>query len=139
MTWLPSWTSLSRCWIFPPSALVYSTYLGGDHSDYGKGIALDGEGSAYVTGYTLSADFPTTPGAYDITYGGNAKSDAFVARISQPVQDWETTITYILHFVQDRHYDPLYRLTGADYSMGEFFDYSYDTVGNRIQRRLLSI
>jgi hypothetical protein len=41
------------------SALVYSTYLGGSNVDHGTGIAVDGAGNAYVTGYTSSTDFPT--------------------------------------------------------------------------------
>ena len=41
------------------SALVYSTYLGGNSFDYGNGIAVDGNGNAYITGGTLSANFPT--------------------------------------------------------------------------------
>jgi len=44
--------------------LSYSTYLGGNGSDGGSGIAVDGSGNAYVTGYTISTDFPTTPGAF---------------------------------------------------------------------------
>jgi YD repeat-containing protein len=107
------------------SALVYSTYLGGSGEDYGYGIALGGD-SAYVTGYTLSADFPTTPGAYD-TAIGSANSDAFVVKISEPAplpSSWTTTYTYT--------YDPLYRLAGAAYSSGEFFEYAYDAVGNRL-------
>ena len=39
--------------------LVYSTYLGGNDYDYGYGIAVDGGGNAYVTGWTQSTDFPT--------------------------------------------------------------------------------
>ena len=39
--------------------LVYSTYLGGSGDDAGYGIAVDGAGSAYVTGLTDSSDFPT--------------------------------------------------------------------------------
>src|SRR5262249_25123925 len=39
--------------------LAYSTYLGGTSLDIGRGIAVDGTGSAYVTGETASLDFPT--------------------------------------------------------------------------------
>jgi hypothetical protein len=39
------------------SALVYSTYLGGNSEDAGTAIAVDAEGAAYVTGRTSSADF----------------------------------------------------------------------------------
>lgn len=41
------------------TALLYSTYLGGDNSDYSNAIAVDPSGNAYVTGYTYSANFPT--------------------------------------------------------------------------------
>jgi hypothetical protein len=43
------------------SALLYSTYLGGKNQDVGNGIAVDAFGDAYVTGATLSPDFPVTP------------------------------------------------------------------------------
>jgi len=41
------------------SALVYSTYLGGNDFDQGSGIVADSAGNAYVTGITTSTDFPT--------------------------------------------------------------------------------
>ncbi|MFQ5354090.1 MAG: SBBP repeat-containing protein, partial [Thermodesulfobacteriota bacterium] len=41
--------------------LLYSTYLGGSDTDFGNGIALDNTGAAYVTGETLSLDFPIFP------------------------------------------------------------------------------
>ncbi len=47
------------------TALVYSTYLGGNNADFGKGIAVDSAGNAYVTGQTSSTDFPTTLGAFE--------------------------------------------------------------------------
>ena len=59
--------------------LLYSTYLGGGSFDFGVGIALDGAGSAYLTGYTASADFPTTAGAFDTSFNG--ASDAFVTKL----------------------------------------------------------
>src|ERR1022692_4291600 len=65
------------------SALVYSTYLGGSSSDYGNGIALDSSGNAYVTGQTGSANFPTTPGAFQTSCGGGCGSpDAFVTMLN---------------------------------------------------------
>ncbi len=45
------------------SGLVYSTYLGGSGFDGVSSVALDAAGNAYVGGYTLSPDFPATPGA----------------------------------------------------------------------------
>src|SRR5208337_2632455 len=52
------------------TALVYSTYLGGTSHDQGQGIAVDTAGNAYVTGFTVSTDFPTTTGALQTTFGG---------------------------------------------------------------------
>jgi hypothetical protein len=53
------------------TALVYSTYLGGGSGDEGYAIALDASNNAYVTGYTHSTNFPTTPGAFLSTIGAN--------------------------------------------------------------------
>jgi len=62
------------------SALVYSTYLGGAAANLGYGIAVDAAGNAYVTGSTTSNDFPTTPGAIQVAFGGF--SDAFVTKVN---------------------------------------------------------
>jgi len=61
-------------------ALVYSTFLGGSNDDQGFSIAVDLNGNAYITGVTLSGDFPVTPGAYNSTYGGG--QDAFVTKLN---------------------------------------------------------
>jgi hypothetical protein len=64
------------------SALVYSTYLGGDRYDEGNSIAVDPSGNAYVTGVTYSANFPTaTP--FQTTCGGcSTYADAFVVKLN---------------------------------------------------------
>jgi hypothetical protein len=61
-------------------ALAYSTFLGGTRIDRGDGIAVDGSGRAYVTGFINSADFPTTTGAFDTTHNGTF--DAFVTKLN---------------------------------------------------------
>jgi hypothetical protein len=59
------------------NGLVYSTYLGGNHFDVGYGIAVDALGSAYVTGYTLSTDFPTQ----DPYQTDQPQEDVFVTKL----------------------------------------------------------
>jgi len=61
--------------------IVYSSFLGGNHYEYGQGIAVDFSGNAYVTGSGSSTDFPATPGALPFQSTGNV--DAFVARVNQ--------------------------------------------------------
>ncbi len=63
------------------TALTYATFLGGSNKDWGAGIAADGSGAAYVTGGTASADFPTTSGAFDRSYGGG-NYDVFVVKLN---------------------------------------------------------
>jgi hypothetical protein len=62
------------------SALAYSTFLGGADQDEGLGMAVDGSGRAYVTGFTFSTDYPTTTSAFDRT--PNGESDAFVTKLN---------------------------------------------------------
>ena len=65
------------------STLVFSTYLGGSGADVGFGIAVDGQGNAYVTGRTASSDFPITTGVFQDTYSGTgALGDAFVTKVA---------------------------------------------------------
>ncbi len=62
------------------STLVYSTFIGTTGMECGMDIAVE-NGFAYVTGYTSSSAYPTTPGAYDTTYNGGLY-DAFVMKLS---------------------------------------------------------
>ena len=62
------------------SALTYSTYLGGSETDQGVGIAVGADGSAYVTGWTSSQNFPTAA-PFQVSLGGGFH-DAFAAKLS---------------------------------------------------------
>ena len=61
-------------------ARLYSSYLGGTGLNWAQGIAIDPDDNAWITGYTYSNNFPTTPGAYDSTYNG--RGDIFASKIS---------------------------------------------------------
>jgi hypothetical protein len=63
------------------TALDYAGYIGGSGQDFGRGIAVDTAGAAYVTGYTASSEatFPETVGP-DLVY--NLGTDAFVAKVN---------------------------------------------------------
>lgn len=60
------------------SNLVYSTYLGGSGIDYGRAIAVDASGDAFITGSTQSVDFPTMN---PLQIGLDGGSDAFVSEV----------------------------------------------------------
>ena len=62
----------------PCPGVVMGTYFGGRYLDWANDVVVDPSGNVYVTGYTNSSDFPTTPGAYDTTWNG--EEDAFVAK-----------------------------------------------------------
>jgi hypothetical protein len=62
-------------------ALVYATYLGGSASDYGMSLAVDSTGCAYITGFTMSNDFPVLAG-YDMTRNDLYYTDVIVTKLS---------------------------------------------------------
>ena len=94
---------------------IYASYFGGTgdgaDADQGFAIAIDSHGNAYITGVTLSADMPTTAGAFQTTLKG--ASDAFVAKLplTLPVVvsplslDFGTQLVGAIHFAANRHPD----------------------------------
>lgn len=76
---------------------IYSTYLGGTgnpyYGDEALGIAVDGDGNAYVTGQAGSEDFPTTSGAYQTSYLESVDAwSGFVTKLNSDGSDlWYST------------------------------------------------
>jgi len=106
----------------PPSGLTFSTLLdGASGSGYEetRGVTLDAQGNIYMVGGTTAADFPTTPGAYDRTFGGGGSavglqgpSDVFVVKMAPDGQIiWST-------FLGGPNYDRAYAVrVGTDGSV----------------------
>ncbi|MBI1910900.1 MAG: SBBP repeat-containing protein [Deltaproteobacteria bacterium] len=108
--------------ISPSGGLDYSTFLGGSNYDYGRGIAVDSTGNAYVTGYTSSIDFPTSSAM-------QAKSglfDAFVTKIS-PIGSLVYS-TYLGGSNHDQGYAIAVDSTGDAYITGMVLSTDFPTV-----------
>ncbi len=75
------------------SNLIYSTFLGGSDAETGRlNLALDASGNAFLTGETLSPNFPTTTDGFDLTCGSdgscNSSRDGFLTKLSQDGSQW---------------------------------------------------
>jgi hypothetical protein len=62
--------------------LLYSTFLGGSNGDVGYGVAADSAGHLYVSGYTMSSNFPVF-NAIQPNWGGGV--DMFITRLNPAV------------------------------------------------------
>jgi hypothetical protein len=103
-----SWTSQRFVWLFifavqflamgiaAQDSLVYelrySSFLGGVHFEQSRDMAIDGEGNFYICGGTSSAEFPTTPGAYDRVYNDTG---------SETVGKWGPMMVFVCKFSRE--------------------------------------
>jgi hypothetical protein len=55
------------------TALMYSSFIGGNSTDTGLGLATDPQGNAYAIGRTYSSNFPTTAGSVQPAFGGGLR------------------------------------------------------------------
>ncbi len=72
------------------ASLLYSSFIGGSGSDLAFGIAVDSQNNPYICGTAGSANFPTTPGAYQTV---NQFNNAFVAKFN-PTQSGTASLIY---------------------------------------------
>jgi hypothetical protein len=105
------------------SHFVYSTFLGGDGGDSGRGIATDAAGNAYVVGVTGSADFPLAnpyQAVFEVT-------DAFVTKLSA---DGSSLVysTYLGGSVYDYGYAIAADATGSAYVTGLSYSKDFPTL-----------
>lgn len=115
---------------FDPSGsrLIYCTYLGGSNRDQLNDLTVDAQGNAYVTGYSMSPDFPTTPGAYRTTSPGGA----FVAKLNPG----GTTLVYatFIDGVSAQAYGIAIDRLGNAYVTGTTFSSEFPTTPGAFQR-----
>jgi hypothetical protein len=114
------------------SALLYSTCLGGSGDDFASGVAIDSSGNAYVTGYTYSSDFPTTPGAFQITFGGGL-ADAFVSKLNAAGSALAYS-TYLGGIDFDQGVGVAVDASGNAYVAGETFSSDFPTTPGAFQK-----
>jgi Beta-propeller repeat len=113
------------------AGLAYSSYLGGSKDDNGFSIAVGPSGAAYVTGQTVSPDFPTTPGAYQTSYGG--VTDAFVTKL-KPDGTGLAYSTYLGGSDFDFGYGIAVDPSGAAYVTGQTASTNFPTTPDAYQR-----
>ncbi len=118
----------SRPLVIDPT-LTYSTYLGGSSNDYGTAITVDSAGNAYVTGYTNSANFPTTAGAFQTMCGGGCSGttvDAFVSKLD-PTGSFLVYSTYLGGTGNDYGNGIALDASGDAYIVGQTFSTNFPT------------
>jgi len=105
---------------------MYATFLGGAGSDAVYAIAVDSSGNAYVTGSTLSTDFPITSGAFQ-TRNGAGSGTAFVTKLSPTLG--MVYSTYLGGSVSDTGYAIAVDPGGAAYVTGETSSTNFPVAG----------
>jgi len=95
-------------------SLAYCTYLGGSGYEWPWGIAVDSSGSAYITGYTTSADFPTRSPIQPSFHGD---ADVFITKLA-PAGDALVYSTYLGGSGRDSGDDIAVDMSGAAYVTG---------------------
>jgi uncharacterized repeat protein (TIGR01451 family) len=108
------------------TGLGYLLYLGGDETDLGRGIAVDANGNAYLTGTTNSTNFPTLNPS-QASNGGSA--DAFVTKLN--TDGVALSSTYLGGNATDQGFGIAVNANGNAYVTGSTFSSNFPTAGTR--------
>ncbi|MBI2271471.1 MAG: PKD domain-containing protein [Bacteroidetes bacterium] len=98
------------------TTLMYSTFLGGSGEDSGFDIAINAAGEAFVTGFTASANFPVTAGAFDLSFNGGAH-DLYVTKLNASGAGLSYS-TYLGGSSDDRAYGIVLNASGQAFLTG---------------------
>jgi hypothetical protein len=121
------------------ASLKYATYIGGPEIPFGNapqnqvwGLAADSENNVYVTGFTVSPSYPTTPGAYSSTctnfrVGDGCNNTAFLTKIN-PTGSAYVWSTYFggTNQSQSQGWAIAFDAQGRVYLYGSDSNYTYD-------------
>ena len=113
------------------TALVYSTYFGGNNRDSATGLALDAAGNVYVTGSTFSRDLPMVNAA-DSAKESTVNYEAFVLKLNAAGNTLLFS-TYLGGDDNDRAYAIAVDSSGAAYVTGETDSLNFPVSPNAFQ------
>lgn len=100
-------------------SLMWSSYIGGENTDFAGEIAATSNGDCYIAGYTTSTNFPIK-NAYDSTYNGGQEyyneGDVYVSKFTTSgLLEWST---YLGGSQEDRGYGIAVTANGSCYVTG---------------------
>lgn len=110
------------------TALVYSTYYGGNYTDEANACTIDTDGNLYLTGYTVSDNFPFTPGVFQPTNRSPIAGNGFITKIA-PAGDKAVFSTYLGGTIDDEPYDIALDKNRNIYVTGAALSSNYPMVG----------
>jgi uncharacterized protein (TIGR03437 family) len=129
-----------------PAALAYSTYLGGDGADIIHAMAIDASNNIYLTGETLSSNFPVTAGAFQKKHAGQPGTitgilaptptapDAFVVKLNPSGQI--VYATYLGGAGADAGLGIAVDSAGSAYVVGSTSSQNFPVTAGAVQTRL---
>jgi len=110
--------------------LVYSTFIGGNDMDDIYSIKIDDEGNAFLAGYTLSANYPTTIGSYQTTEKGFY--DAIITKLNS-LGSGLIFSTFLGGSDKELSYSIAIDITGNSYLTGETASSNFPTTAGAYQ------
>ncbi len=110
------------------TALVYSTFYGGNFDDEAMACTIDADNNLYLTGYAISDNFPFTPGSFQTSNRSPILGNGFVTKIA-PAGDKAVFSTYLGGGIDDSFFDLALDKNRNIYVTGLSISSNYPTLG----------